>query len=132
MTLTLPADAERHLPDDAGYDHLRTPGVYALICDKPGGVEAAWTEQFDNLPEYIGDLKQCCRVVYVGESGDVLRGLEQHRDAEKKKARLLEVWPPRGILDIKWCDSKHKAELLESRLAIQMQNSNPDWYVHSR
>jgi len=130
--LSLPEDAARQLDDNQPFDDLRNAGVYVLVCHKPDDLEAAWDSRFENRPEYWADLKDCERVVYVGESGDVLSRLEDHHDGDKRKARLLEVCPPRGIIDIEFCESKHRAELRESQIGIALQNENPSWYCHWR
>ena len=130
--LSLPEDAARHLDDDQPFDDLRGAGVYTLVCHKPDDLAGAWDSRFEHQPAYWADLQDCERVIYVGESADILSRFEDHHDGEVRQARLLEVCRPRGIIDIEFCESKHRAEVRESQIGTHLQNQHGSWYVHYR
>lgn len=129
MTLTLPADAEPFVDD---ISDLRQPAVYALKCIKPDDMAAQWDRQFDHRPDYWNELVNAQRVAYVGASKDVLARLEDHRDADVRKAALLEVCEPVGVLNIKFFKTAEKAFERESGLALRFAREHPEFYVHQR
>jgi len=130
MTLTLPADAEPFINDDIS--ELRQPGVYALKCIKPDDIADQWDERFDHRPDYWEELVEAKRVAYVGAAKDVLARLEDHRDAEVRKAALLEVCEPVGVLNIKFFPTAEQAFERESGLALRFARKHPEFYVHQR
>lgn len=132
MSLSLPADAEKFIPEGNDYDHLRSAGVYALTLGKPDDLAEAWDAEFDARPPYFDDLRDAAGVVYVGEAGDVLRRLEEHRDGDTRVGVLQRVCAIEGLRNIWWCDDKDHAEQQESVLAIALQNERPGLYVHFR
>jgi len=129
MTLTLPADAEPFVDD---ISDLRQPGVYALKCIKPNDMAAQWDRHFDHRPNYWNELVNAQRVAYVGASNDVLARLEDHRDADVRKAALLEVCEPVGVLNIKFFPTAERAFERESGLALRFAREHPEFYVHQR
>jgi len=131
MTLQLPADAEPFIPDGEPFDHLHEPAVYALTLTKPDDLEAAWDAEYDARPAYFEELQDASGVVYIGEAGDVLYRLEQHRDGEQTGV-LMEAFGIDSLRNIWWMDSKKQAEANESQIAIMLQNQRPDLYVHHR
>jgi predicted GIY-YIG superfamily endonuclease len=131
MALSLPADAEPFIPDGEPWDHLHEPAVYALTIDLPDDLEAAWDATHDTRPAYWDDLVDADGVVYIGEAGDVLHRLEQHRDGEQTGV-LMEAFGIDSLRNIWFMPSKEKAEQEESRLAIMLQNERLELYVHSR
>jgi len=130
VTLTLPADAEPFVDDDIS--ELRQPGVYALKCLKPEDIADRWDATFDHRPAYWDELVDAERVAYVGASKDVLARLEDHRDAEVRKAALLRVCEPVGVLNIRFFKSAHRAFERESGLALRFARQHPEFYVHQR
>jgi predicted GIY-YIG superfamily endonuclease len=130
MTLTLPADAEPFVDDDIS--DLRQPGVYALKCIKPNDMVAQWDRHFDHRPDYWNELVNAERVAYIGASNDVLARLEDHRDADVRKAALLEVCEPVGVLNIKFFPTAEQAFERESGLALRFAREHPEFYAHQR
>jgi len=130
VSLTLPADAEPFINDDIS--ELRQSGVYALKCIKPDDIADQWDARFDHRPDYWEELIEAQRVAYVGAAKDVLARLEDHRDAEVRKAALLEVCEPVGVLNIKFYDTAEQAFQNESKLAIRFANTHPEFYTHQR
>jgi len=130
MTLTLPADAEPFVDDDIS--ELRQPGCYALKCRKPDNPRKQWQEHFDSVPDYIELVEDRQRVAYVGAASDVLRRLEEHRDGDKRKAALLRVCEPIGVLNIKFFPTAQQAFDREFNLAQRFAQQHPEFYVHQR
>ena len=130
MSLCLPANAEPFVDNDIS--ELRQPGVYALKCVKPDDIAAEWDKHFDNRPDYWDELTSKDRVAYVGASADVLSRLEDHRDGNKRKAALLQVCEPVGVLNIKFFSTAQRAFERESGLALNFAQQHPSFYVHSR
>jgi len=129
MTLTLPADAEPFVDD---ISELRGAGVYALKCIKPADIAEQWDRHFDHRPDYWDELVNAYRVAYVGASNDVLSRLEDHRDADVRKAALLEVCEPVDVLNIKFFPTAEQAFERESGLALRFAREHPEFYVHQR
>lgn len=133
MTLELPQDAEHFIPDGESFDHLHEPGVYALELTKPDDLSSAWDQEFDHRPGYWEELTDASKVVYVGEAGDVLRRLEEHRDGEVRVGVLQRVCDIHSLRNIWWMNSKEEAEEQESALAIALQNQyDESHYIHYR
>lgn len=133
MSLSLPADAEVFIPDGEDFDHLHEPGVYCLRLTKPDDLASAWDQAFDTRPAYWDELEAAERVLYVGEAGDVLYRLEDHRDSDKRIGVLQRVCEIAGLRNIWWCDSKANAKQEESQLGLLLTNQTDDQtYVHFR
>ena len=133
MSLSLPEDAEVFIPRDGDFDDLHGAGVYVLTLTKPDDLEAAWDAEFDSRPDYFDQLEDCEQCWYVGESGDVLSRLEDHRDGDVRVSVLMQVCEINTLRNIFWCDSKEEAKTEESKIAIMLQNEyGPSVYVHSR
>lgn len=132
MTLELPQDAECFIPNSESFEYLHNAGVYCLRLSRPDDLAEVWDREFDARPDYFEELQSAERVLYVGEAGDVLRRLEEHRDGDTRVGVLQRVCSIKSLRNIWFCESKEKAEREESRLAIMLQNEKPDWYIHSR
>lgn len=132
MTIELPADAEPFIPSGGDLSDLHAAGVYALRLSRPDDLAAAWDQRFETRPDYWGTLTDADGVVYVGAASDVLRRLEEHRDGEVRKARLVEVCTIELLRNIWWFDAVHKAFSREHGIALMMKNQYPHLYVHSR
>jgi predicted GIY-YIG superfamily endonuclease len=133
MSLELPADCEPFIPDGEGFDYLHNPAVYALELTRPDDLASAWDAEFDHRPAYWDQLTDACKIVYVGEAGDVLRRLEEHRDGDVRVGVLQRVCDIHSLRNIWWMQSKEEAEEQESALAIAMQNEyGKSHYVHYR
>jgi predicted GIY-YIG superfamily endonuclease len=130
MSLTLPADAEPFVDDDIS--ELRQPGCYALKCRKPDNPREEWHQHFEETPNYLDLIDKKQRIAYVGASNDVLSRLEDHRDADKRKAALLRVCEPIGVLNIKFFQTAQQAFDREYGLARRFQRQHPEFYVHQR
>jgi predicted GIY-YIG superfamily endonuclease len=130
--LELPSDAEPFIPEDGDFSHLHGAGVYALRLSRPDDLAAAWDQRFETRPDYWETLNDADGVVYVGAASDVLRRLEEHRDGEVRKARLVEVCTIDSLRNIWWFDAVHEAFERENGLALMMKNQYPSLYVHSR
>lgn len=131
MALSLPADAEPFIPDGEPWDHLHEPAVYALTLAVPDDPAQAWDATHDHRPAYWDELIDADGVVYIGEAGDVLHRLEQHRDGEQTGV-LMEAFGIDGLRNIWWMESKEQAEQMESQLGIMLQNERPGLYIHFR
>lgn len=131
MSLSLPADAEPFIPAGEPWDHLHEPGVYALTLNRPDNPESAWDAVHDTRPPYFDAVLDADRVVYIGEAGDVLHRLEQHRDGDRTGV-LIEAFGIDALRNIWWMDSKEQAETQETALSTMLQNARPEWYVHAR
>lgn len=132
MTLELPQDAEKFIPEGGDLSDLHGPGCYALRLDRPDDLASAWDREFDTRPDYFAELRDADTCLYVGASGDVLRRLEEHRDGEVRVGVLQRVCEIDSLRNIWWADDKEEAFQEESRLAIMLSNQYPDAYVHSR
>lgn len=130
--LSLPEDAEPFIPEGEDLSALSNPGVYALSLSRPDDLAAAWDATFDARPAYWDDLQEAESVVYVGASNNVLARLEDHRDADLRKAALLNVCDLEALRTIWWFDSADEAFQNESKIALQLQVERPDLYVHQR
>lgn len=114
MTLSLPEDAEPF-----GTDWSR-PGVYVLRYAKPDPLAEAVDEAFDTRPEWFDLLDDAEKVLYVGESGNVMRRLEDHAEAKKRLTTLSRIGAePIGIVNIRYYDDKRAAELAEYNTAVR-------------
>lgn len=131
MPLSLPEDAEPFIPNGEPWDHLHTAAVYALTLQYPDDPEAAWDAEHDHRPPYFEELLDADEIVYIGEAGDVLHRLGQHRDGFHTGV-LMEAFGIDSLRNIWWMPSKEQAEQEESKIAIMLQNERPDLYVHSR
>lgn len=129
--LALPADAEAFIPRNGSFKDLHGPGCYALRLSRPDDLPAAWDAQYDERPTWFDRLVGAAGVVYIGEAGDVLRRLEEHRDGEVRTTMLTTVCEIDGLRNVWWADSKTDAEEMESRLTIMMQNQHPELFVWS-
>lgn len=81
------------------------PGVYALEAAVPDSVEAvhrAWHDHGDPPPDWmLTRLAQAERVAYVGASNrSVYDRLQDHAEGEVRKATLLEVFDPVGVIGV--------------------------------
>jgi len=132
MTLSLPVDAEPFIPNGGGLGDLHNAGVYCLLLDRPDDLAEQWDRHFDTRPDYWDELVNAHRVAYVGASNDVLSRLEDHRDADVRKAALLEVCEPVEVLNIKFFKTVEKAFERESGLALRFAREHPEFYVHQR
>jgi predicted GIY-YIG superfamily endonuclease len=131
MSLTLPADAEPFMPNDGAFGDLHGAGVYALTLDVPDDPADAWDAEHDHRPAYWDELVEAEQVVYIGEAGDILHRLEQHRDGFHTGV-LMEAFGIDSLRNIWWMGSKEQAEQMESQLGIMLQNERPEYYVHFR
>jgi len=132
MSLSLPENAEPFIPDGEPFDHLHEPAVYALTLTKPDDLKAAWDAEFDARPGYFEELQDASGVVYIGEAGDVLHRLEDHRNGEIRVGVLQRVFEIDSLRNIWFMPSKEQAEQEESNIAIMLQNERPELYVHFR
>ena len=115
MTLTLPQDAEPF-----GDDWTR-PGVYAIQYAKPADIAAAWDSYYEARPRWFDQLEAATHILYVGEAGNVMRRLEDHADAEKRRTTLSRIGcEPVGIEAIDYHDSKEAAEHAEYNTAVRL------------
>ena len=131
MSLELPADAEKFIPDGEGFDHLHTSAVYVLRLSRPDDLAAAWDHHFEHRPDYWESLEAADRVLYVGSAKDLLARLTDHKDGEKRLTVLTEVCSIDGLRNVHWCETERRF-LEESKIATLMNNELGDTYVHSR
>lgn len=121
MSLELPADAEPF-----GTEWNR-PGVYILRYAKPNPLAAAVDDAFETRPEWFDLLADAERVLYVGESGNVMRRLEDHAEAKKRLTTLSRIGAePIGIVNIRYYDSKEAAEHDEYNTAVRTARQTDD------
>jgi hypothetical protein len=132
MSLELPADAEPYIPEPCTFNRLHNPGVYALELERPDDVASAWDSEFDTRPEWFDDFADAEQVIYVGAAKDVLRRLEEHRDGQVRVGVLQRVCEITGVHNIWWRMKTDIAFQDESKIAIELQNDHPEWYVHQR
>jgi len=132
MSLSLPEDAEIFIPNGGTLDDLHQSGVYCLRLTKPDDLATAWDREFDSRPSYFEQLQESSEVWYVGESGDVLSRLEDHRDGKVRVAALMRVCEIDSLRNIWWTKDKDEAEIEESKLRMMLQNEYGNVYVHSR
>lgn len=132
MSLQLPQNAEPFIPNGEPFDHLHKPGVYCLLLDRPDDLAEQWDRRFDTRPDYWDKFVNATQVAYVGAASDVLRRLEEHKQADKRKAALLEVCEIDDLRNIWWFNTQQRAFERESGLALWLANSRPSWYVHQR
>jgi len=111
-------------------EEYHQPGVYCLRINRPDDLESAWDERYDHRPDWFHEFQQADRVLYVGASGDVLSRLEDHNDGEVRKTVLTKVCEIDDLRNVWWYETKEAAFLDESRIAIELQNQYPSYYVH--
>jgi len=134
MSLSLPEDAEPFLPNGESISYLHTGGVYALELVRPDNVAEQWDRYNDTRPDYFERFRDAERVVYIGQSMDVMYRLEQHRDSEIKVATLLKICEIKSLRNIWWVPNadQDRREIEERKMARMLQDERPTWYVHSR
>jgi len=122
-----------HVPDDHSNND---PGCYALVVDLPAdreAVEAAWLKWYDSLPEYVDQLVEADRAIYVGATGGVRDRINDHREGKVRQATLPHVF---GLVDIygAWFhDSSEDAFDAEYNRAASIRRAfGTNVYIHQR
>jgi len=112
------------------------PGVYALVVQLPDSreaVEAAWSESYDTLPDYVDRLVEADRAIYVGATGGVRDRINDHREGKVRQATLPHIF---GVVDIygAWYHDSTEAafEAEYNRTGRIRRSFGADVYVHSR
>lgn len=101
-----PTEAHEQLDRKGLLEASRNPGCYALQVttppDTPRGVFDRWTAHHDHAPQWLLDgLADSVRLAYVGAAGtSVYDRIQDHCEAEVRRAALLRVFPPTGILGV--------------------------------
>jgi hypothetical protein len=105
MTTAFTASRVHETLDERGVlDATQGPGTYALKVRTPNDVESvmrAFREHVDTLPERetLERLTED-RVLYVGASGNVYDRLQEHANANVRKALFLRVMTPVRVFDV--------------------------------
>jgi len=105
------------------------PGCYALRLDVPASAEEAhrrWLSHYDAVPEgdALTEMAAAERVAYVGASGDVYDRLQDHAEAEVRKAGVLGPFPPQEVITVVPTDTPFEDEFRTARL---LRDSGPGW-----
>lgn len=115
------------------------PGVYVLQFslpvinngDKRKLYKQMWLESKETLPEYIDELINAEKLLYVGYSKNIYTRLKDHIN-NYHTTTLAEVFPIHSIFDMYFYDTKEKAKIKEEYHTIDLANAYPEAYVHSR
>lgn len=129
MTLHLPGDLEPHADS---YDELNSPGCYALLLDRPDDLADEWGKVYDIHPPWYNELRDAEQVAYVGAAKNVLERVTDHVTRERRRVGLLSVCEIDAIHSVEWYSDVGRAFDHEGRHATELQQDNPEWFVHSR
>lgn len=115
---------------------IHDPGVYAVRLSTPAtqSVEThsrLWLEHNDTTPEYLHDVAATEKTIYVGAAADVCERLHEHVNGEQT-ATLMESYPIHSLWEVWWYDRPADAFTHEQKHALNLQQTHPDAYVHSR
>jgi predicted GIY-YIG superfamily endonuclease len=130
--LSLPEDAERHLPTDGEYAWLHSPAVYILALDMPADRAAAWDAVHDHRLDDFDELLDADRVFYVGSSMDVCARLTDHNDGEVRQTALTKAYGIDHIHNIHWFPEITASNVLRSEertTARLLKREYPNAYV---
>lgn len=114
-TLT-PTTAHTQLDTHGWLDAAQKPGVYCLELEPPpethDAVAERWHAVFETAPEGLyARLADAAKLCYVGAAGtSVYDRIEDHAAGEKRKAAVLEVFPPVGVLGVEACGEPFERE----------------------
>lgn len=121
-----PTAAHEALDANGWLDAAHGPGCYSLRLttppDDPRAVFEHWTAHHDAAPQWIIDgLADADRLAYVGASGDVYGRIQDHAEAEVRRAAILRVYPPVEVLGVEPRENPFEAEFNETRRWVENQ-----------
>ena len=113
------------------------PGCYALEIDVPetAGLETLsrdWLRHYESTPEYLEEIVELDRCIYVGAAKNVRARLEDHVSRQVRKATLPTVWGVSDLITVWWFDSAELAFEREQWCADELRRAFPNAYVHAR
>jgi len=124
-----------------GPSDARRPAVYALKVSVPNDwrtVEERWGAAYDvDVPAWVEHAFHSKAVLYVGAAKDVYGRIVDHLesanpDKPSKSSALMAVYPIHSVWDVWFFEDVERAFERESGIALGIQASLSNVYVHQR
>lgn len=120
---------------DGEPSEAKAPGIYVIEHSTPdAGLdvhEAMWARFHESVPDFIPEIADASKLVYVGAGDNVYERIQTHIDADSKANSLAGAFPVHGIMNIILTETVDDAFTHEQQLMFNLREQYPDWYVRS-